>query len=377
MIPYFDESPIYGISIKNIKYLTAFCALLHLLFYLIGFSLSIKKSFKHFNSLIDKSNCGKIALILFVISYLIYVPYGGFRFSIFTQADDVSMLEGATGGAFYALNMISVLTVSCCLFLNRPRHNLFWILFLFLLTIVTYVVGGFRYRLVVLIISAFTFYHLYDLNRKIRWMIIIPTSVVTMFFFIIIGNSRDYGNGLNYNNVAELSINDLVNSEGTGENKSVFEFSTLALDDFQRRDLIFLEPVWCALTMPIPRSVYSSKPNADYLRKAQDRVFGTTSMGAANLNFVEGYMSFGWIRVCLYGLIFGMLSKIYWNNYINNRNSVAAIIMLAVYNGMTYFIISRGYLAGAVTAFVFYMLVPFWMIIVVRFLLKAVGLKWL
>ena len=151
----------------------------------------------------------------------------------------------------------------------------------------------------------------------------------------------------------------------------------MALDDFQRRDLIFLEPVWCALTMPIPRSVYSSKPNADYLRKAQDRVFGTTSMGAANLNFVEGYMSFGWIGVCLYGLIFGMLSKIYWNNYINNRNSVAAIIMLAVYNGMTYFIISRGYLAGAVTAFVFYMLVPFWMIIVVRFLLKAVGLKWL
>lgn len=372
VMPYFahERDSVYGFSIDDVKYLTVFAAFLHLFFFIVGMAIKCPVRFQKFNALISEEEYKRYAIALFLISYLIYLPFGGFRISIFTQDDGVSNLEGAGGIAYYALNTIAAFTVSCCLLLTKIKENRWLILLIFSFTAITYIIGGFRFRLVFMAIAVLTFYYLYDLRRKINWLLIIPSAVAILAFFVVMEFSRGYGNGLNYDKVTSLSAENIVASNGPIENRAVFEFSSLTMRNYQEKDPILFEPIWCAVTMPIPRSIFPAKPEADYLKESEMEVYGTLGFGCAMFDFVEGYMAFGWLGVCLYGLFFGLLSGIYWNNYRENRNSLVAVTMLATYNGMTYFIISRGYLAGVLTTFVFYMLVPYWIALLYQYWLN-------
>ena len=97
------------------------------------------------------------------------------------------------------------------------------------------------------------------------------------------------------------------------------------------------------------------------MKEAQIRVIGDASGGAAVLIFAEAYMSFGLLGVILYGLFIGWLCKKIWSNYQNNKDSIGAILLLALFNGFMYTWMSRGYMAGAFNDFIYFVVLPFWL----------------
>jgi hypothetical protein len=47
-------------------------------------------------------------------------------------------------------------------------------------------------------------------------------------------------------------------------------------------------------------------------------------------------------------------------NFRRNKNNLGPVISLALYNGFTYVLISRGYLAQELTLFFFFIIIPIW-----------------
>ena len=87
--------------------------------------------------------------------------------------------------------------------------------------------------------------------------------------------------------------------------------------------------------------------------------------------FAEAYFAFGVLGVILYGLFIGWFCKKIWLNYQNNKNSIGALLLLALMNGFVYQWIARGYMASAFNDFIYFVILPFW--IIALFNLKKVN----
>ena len=124
---------------------------------------------------------------------------------------------------------------------------------------------------------------------------------------------------------------------------------------------LYFEPIITALCMPLPRFLAPWKPDGSYLKDLQVKIFGTSDYGAAFLFFTEAFISWWWFGVVLYSLFVGWFSKKLWDNYLNNPNSIGAIVLLGLYNAFCYVLISRGYMAQALNTFIYYVIIPFWL----------------
>ena len=127
----------------------------------------------------------------------------------------------------------------------------------------------------------------------------------------------------------------------------------------QSGERVYFQPLYTAILMPIPRFMFPWKPDADYLHKLETIVLGNTEGGAAYLNFVESYYSFGWFGVIIWAWFLGWFARRFWDNYQNNRQSIGAIIALGVFSGLCYVFISRGYLAASLTSLLIALYLPF------------------
>ena len=231
-----------------------------------------------------------------------------------------------------------------------------------------YIVGGFRYRIVYLILSLGTIYHLYPRSRRINYPVVIIVAIVAFFGFAIMDKSRVYGTGIDREAAKEVSLKDA--EKGAGESANVCCFSIIVIDEYSRwGGYVYFEPIINAILMPIPRAIFPWKPDGQYMRVAQLRTIGSFEGGAACLCFVEAFMAFGWLGVLLYGLFMGWMSRLFWDNYQRNRNSMGAILLLALYNGFCYQWISRGYMGGNFNSFLYYVFVPFWMTALFRLMM--------
>ena len=163
---------------------------------------------------------------------------------------------------------------------------------------------------------------------------------------------------------------------GPRENTAVLYFSTLCTDYYNdTKEYVGFEPIVNAVLMPFPRALFPWKPEGLYIREAQLKTLGSYDAGAAFLNFTEGFISFGWLGVALYGFILGLLSSLFWRNYNENRESIGAIMLLALYNGFCYQWVSRGYLGGNLNSFLYFVIVPFWLIALFRRIISGKRLK--
>ena len=114
-------------------------------------------------------------------------------------------------------------------------------------------------------------------------------------------------------------------------------------------------PIW------FPRTVFPWKPDGGYTRDANMVVFGTIEYGSAFFNYVEAYISFGWLGIILYGLFLGLFANIFWRNYLLHPNSIGAILLLALFNAVLFVVFSRGYMAQALTTYMYYIPVSYWL----------------
>lgn len=376
VIPSFSDGFLYYNS-RNVDNQWLFY-LSSVLFYsciLFQFNMPQNGQFKKWNSYFTKYNVQKVAIFLFAIALLCYVPFRGFRYSI--SAEDAYNLTAREGFVSYFIDLISLLVGASCLAFVGLKNKMSWVVKRYLIvvviiyfTLVLYIVGGFRYRIVILLLALATTYHLYPLPKKLNYKVLIPVAIVTYLGFAIMDVARSYGAGIDVDRAGNVSIDDA--SKGARENVDVMDFSIATIDYCAREDFyVWFEPVYTAILMPIPRAIFPWKPEGQYLLTAQKKIIGTSDEGAAVLVIAEAFMMFSWLGVIAYGLFIGWLSKRIWHNYRVNPNSIGAILLLAIFNGFCYTWLSRGYMGGVFNDFVYFVVMPFWLSFFIRRLTKA------
>ena len=332
-------------------------AILILLAFLVGYNFRVKRLyFKKTMAVYNEDNTITIAIIVFAISFVLNGLFNGFTLS-FIRYQDI-------GGAFneddafnhaemYLTNFISLFPAAIALLLSKKKPYIA-IAFLILASII-YLIGGFRYRLLVLFVVLFVYYHLFPHPKRIKYKFWIPLVLVFYLSMGIIESTRRYGGGLDLEAIENLSEGDLSLTKAR-ENEMVYAFSAAVMEKYSEREHIYFEPFFTAALMPIPRALFPWKPDGGYLRDANMAVYNTLEYGNAFVNISEAYMSFGWLGIILYGLVIGYLSKVFWITYKRNPNSIVSIVLLGCYNGFLYVLVSRGYLAQTFINYVYYYL---------------------
>lgn len=362
--PSFGDISLYGASIASNQYMFYMTAVLFFISILIGFRKFSDGEFSKWNNYFTSSSSTKYALYLFFIALVCYVPFRGFRTSI--SASDAVIVSERTGFVSYFIDLISLFVgASCLAFVSYKNKNNVsgWkrivIIVILYFTLVMFIVGGFRYRLVILLLALATTYHLYPIPRKINYTLLLPIAIVTYLGFAIMDSARSYGRGINLDVAKSISLEDA--SKGAGESTDVLCYSIVSTDIFSREGgFVGIDPIVTAVCMPIPRALFPWKPDATYLHIVEKKI-GIYGSGAAFLVFTEAYTAMGLFGVILYGLFIGWLSKKIWSNYQNNKDSIGAILLLAIFNGFCYTWISRGYMASAFNDFIYFVVLPFWL----------------
>lgn len=324
--------------------------------------------FSQLNKLFDSENAVKIAVTLFVISFLCYGSFNGFRLSVLstTSLEEVTFDENGSYGHtdMYVTYLISVFAFSCAVVYAVKQKISPTLGGMLVLSMIIYIIGGFRYRILLLFVTIYVAIHLYPKPRKIKYYILIPLFGGIYFLMGIMERTRTYGKGLDIEALTEIQRTKEVNE--ANENKMVYEFSAACMERYGVEDYVYFEPIITALLMPIPRKIFPWKPKGTYMREANIKIYNTINHGNAFLNITEAYVSFGWLGIIFYAWFLGWLSKVFWNNYCYNRESLPAVLLIALFNATLYQIVARGYMAGALTTFVYYVFVPFWIILLLR-----------
>ena len=379
VLPEFTTSRIFeGMNTSSFGLSFHLAALLSYLSILFGFFFLWPNSptnWKRWNNTFTEGNASTIAIILFVFALLCYIPFRGFNFSIFTSSDELNEIDwDSQGFASYFVGTISLFVTSCCLFLVGIRKGKNKILFIVAiwLTLLVYIISGFRYRIIILLIALFSTYYLYFSTKSIKVVPILLIALVCYFGFNYMDRTRSYGSGIQLDVAKRMSNQELTHQ--AGETERVYNFSILVMDTYEstgRRE--YFAPIVNAICMPIPRAIFPSKPNAEYMYEATSFVMRGWS-GSAYVNSVEAFMAFGWLGVILNGLFLGWLARRFWNNYKKSPRSIGSILALALFNGVTYVIVSRGYLAQEFNIALYFICLPFWLSQLYNFLIRKKAL---
>lgn len=335
-------------------------ALLSYICTLISF-YSYKKvvNFKVWNKSFNEGNILKYAIIFFVIAFAGYSAFRGVHFSIFADNAPEEIVHDNLEHYFIELIYLYESAFALLVIHNIKHHGMKWYYVLMLYVFIIFIFAGTRARIVILLASAITTFQLFPKPRRVNYPIMIILAIIVYLGFSIMDLSRQYSRGLNRASLNSMTYDDIKG--GANENAAVYWFSAVVMDWVEKEDaFVHFEPLVNALISPIPRSMFPWKPDGRYLMEAQIKIIGTTDHGAIFLNFTEGYFSFGWVGVILYGLFLGWLSKRFWSNYRNNPHSIGAIIALGLFNGYCYNFISRGYLATSFINFIYIVCLPFW-----------------
>ena len=340
---------------------------------MIGYKITLrKKFFKNFNQLFFKTNLLKIGIGLSIIGILSDGLFNGFSLNAFAeraisaQFDEDGSYNHPT---MYITYLVSLISLGCAIFIvlikKSKKASLLFILFS-IIGLIIYLIGGFRYRILIMITTIVTTYYLYPSAKKINLKIIIPLCIVLYLGMAIVERTRNYGKGLDLSQIENTDISTVESSEGY----IVAALSARSIMEYEFDDLVWLEPIETAIFMPIPRALFPEKPDGSYMRDANNKIIGTIKLGGAMVMFAEAYISFGWFGIILQGLFIGLVCRIFWDNYSRNRQSLGAILLLATFNGFSFVWFSRGYLAQDFITFMYYIIIPIWITRILNFVLK-------
>lgn len=327
---------------------------------MIGFKYSRTK--QRFSSYVDRLTDKNVGIIGIIVTIIGFIGYGSVRGFHFTIAATGSSDELAIGGlVYYAMMTLDMLAFSAALLLlgyKNSKRNIIYIVFLWLI-FVQFLIAGARWRIVVAGIALLAVYYLYPKVKRINLAFLIPLAIVAYLGFSAMDQVRVRGLGIDVGAASTLKIDDI--KEGSNENYDVYRFSLWCIDKINsKQNYIYFQPALTALLMPIPRSLYQDKPDGRYIKEIEKSV--GASGGSAYLCFVEGFYSFGWFGVILFGWFLGWLARVFWDFYDRNRQSKVAVVTLGVFSGLCYVFVSRGYIAASFTTIVLALFLPLWII---------------
>lgn len=346
-------------EVENRGYLFHIAALVSYIGILLGFSLKTTFEMKNWNSSITYTHLGVVSILIFLIGFIGFTSVRGFHMTFVYEDTGKDLQVG--GLTYYFMMMLDSMPFCAALMLLKVKNKKYLFLIPLLIIFIHFLWAGARWRIVVAIFAMLTTYYLYPRVNKVNVIFIALLGIVLYFSFSVMDKSRIRGQGIDMSAVKELKYNDI--KDGAEECYSVYWFSMQCMNRLNYTgERIYFEPIMTAIFMPIPREYFPWKPDASYIHHMEAVTIGNTDGGAAYLNFIESYYSFGWIGVILFSLLLGFCSKLFWNNYCLNKSAIGAIAALGTWSGVCYVIISRGYLAASFTTYVIAICIPFWII---------------
>lgn len=364
-----------GIASESAQVYLLFGAILFYIIFQVAFLfIPTRYSFPKVNALVNENNAFTVAIVLFVLAFIGNGLFNGFGLSVLSSSSREDIFfddEGSYGHTqMYITYLISLFAFSCSLVYVAKKKITPLLLVLAIISLAIYIIGGFRYRILIFAVVFVVVYYLYPYARRVNIIAVLPIAIVLYLLMGVIENTRMYGQGLDLEALTEIRESGEV--KAARENVLVYEFSAECMKRYDVDDFLLLEPAFNALCSPLPRSIFPWKPKGTYMRDANIRIYGTIAHGSAFLNITEAYVSFGWLGIIFYALFLGWLSRVFWTNYLANSGSVGAIVLLALYNGTLYQIIARGYMAQALTTFLYYVVIPFLLVMLYNFVMRLV-----
>ena len=280
--------------------------------------------------------------------------------------------EGLAAGNYLIL-LINVFIPAMCLLTALNVHQPLPKRLLFVVLPATqvalfYASLGFRHRIVILILSMTATTYLLRRKRPNPGALLLGgAGIVLMAGFVVL--SRSYGQGLDLSQIADLSLTEIF--LGGFNDAGTFFTTALVIDSIPGTfPFVGLNPLWIALTIPIPRGFWPNKPYPLFLE-----YFGslTGTQGQAVPVVGEHYMMAGWIGIIVGGLIIGIIYRCFWEFYRANPDNPLVVATYAVSWALCFPVVNRGYLAQTLMEFFFDLLPLVGLYFISRKMMSAVG----
>ncbi len=290
------------------------------------------------------------ALLAVSMSSAVYMYFSGqLRLSYDGLDDSVDQVK--VGYILQALDLAIPAIVILC-FIDLSRGNISKrTLAIICLFGALYVIAGARYRLFCLLLGVGSvWFQCHPRKHKIAIML------ATLLFVIpaagAIGIIRTYRAGLKLDLLSGATLLDTV-SRGFNEASATVALGAVVESVPRLMDYVGLAPVWVAVSQPIPRIIWPDKPVPDYLSVvAMSLGPGAEFFGLALPFSGELYLMGGYFVLFLgAALVFFVLERTFTRSLVRGDIPMASAIFLFVPT-----LLSRGYLAQALTSFAFLVL---------------------
>jgi hypothetical protein len=260
--------------------------------------------------------------------------------------------EGFAAGNYVFL-LINLFIPGICLLValtaERPLiHRIFIIGAPVLIVMLFYTSIGFRHRIVVLLVSLAATAHLLRGKRPSPVVLLVGAASIVLLSGLIV-LTRSYGMGLDLTQIKDLSFLEIF--LGGFNDAGTFFTTALVIDSFPGTfAYVGLNPLWIAVTIPVPRSLWPGKPLPDFLQYFE-YLMGTQGQAVPVVG--EHYMMAGWIGIVIGGLIIGIIYRCFWEFYRANPRNPLVVVMYAVSWALIFPVVNRGYLAQTLMEFFF------------------------
>ena len=324
------------------------------------FSVAFAKDTQDKVNLKNVFNIGAILVLLGLFLYMINGGYSLKQLFIGGVSESVELTSSFLSG--YGKQMINFCIPGCCLMLIaylQEKHSIYNRVLLVAavtLSLSSFMIAGFRYRIIYLLMAFFTIYYIQKQKKPnlALWGLLF---VILVLFMGVIGATRNYHKGLDSSQLQNQTISELM-QKGMNDTRIFYATGALMNDVSSNSNFVYFTPIYTAVCMPIPRSIFRDKPDATYLVDMNVRIWGTAKYGIAFMCYGEAFYAFGWAGIILCGLLLGIFSRYVYSLYHTNDKSVSALLFLSTYNGFMYVVLTRGYFAQQVTIFFLIIVIP-------------------
>lgn len=215
----------------------------------------------------------------------------------------------------------------------------------FALLVTLYFYAGFRYRIVLLVLTELLIY----LARKGPVFIkIVWISGGSILFLVLAayGQVRQYGSLDPLGAMLALNFSPASLIAASGE-QTMFFATVNVIESIDKLKLAGLEPFEVLITHFIPSALYPDKPRAEYIGAYLHVTSGLMGTGAAMHDVAQAILMFGFLGLPVASFLLGSLSGLLLNIGLRLSPNVYYSILLIVLFALI--IPTRGYLAQQVT----------------------------
>lgn len=227
------------------------------------------------------------------------------------------------------------------------KWGCFWLLMM------AYASLGFRYRIIILVVSYFVLTYLIR-GKRPRSAALATVAVTIVLIVALVASVRLFVRSSGLEGSADISLAQLPDA-ALGDTR-IFE-GYLAVKEAvpQRVSYSGFASIAYVVVLPIPRDVWENKPEPTHLAKIGESL-GTdeaTAAGVAIPHFGESYLAFGWFGLVLGSVVLGVACRSLWSFLVESRGNLWVQAIYAVSFAFLVQVIIRGHLAQIVQEWFF------------------------